>query len=76
MRFLGWEDPLEKGQAAHSRILGSLVAQLVKSPPAVWGTWVSQRKDALEKGKDAHSSILARRIPWSPWGCRELDTAK
>ena len=22
LRFLGWEDPLEKGQAAHSSILG------------------------------------------------------
>ena len=50
MRFLGWEDPLDKGQAAHSRILGSLVAQLVKSPPAVWESWVSHRKDPLEKG--------------------------
>ena len=38
----GLEDPLEKGMATHSSILGlaSLVAQLVKKPPAVRETWV------------------------------------
>ena len=41
VQFLGQEDPLEKGQAAHSSILGlSLVAQVVKNPPAVRETWV------------------------------------
>ena len=41
VRFLGWEDPLEKGQATHSNILGlPFVAQLVKNPPAVRETWV------------------------------------
>ena len=45
----------------------SLVAQLVKNPPAVRETWVQSLgwKDPLEKGKAAHSSILAWRIPWT-----------
>ena len=39
----------------------SLVAQLVKNPPAMWDTWVPSLgwKDPLEKGKATHSSILA-----------------
>ena len=45
----------------------SLVAQLVKNPPAMWETWVRSLgwKDPLEKGKTTHSSILAWRIPWT-----------
>ena len=44
----------------------SLVAQLIKNPPAVWETSVQSLgwEDALEKGKVTHSSILAWRIPW------------
>ena len=43
----------------------SLVAQLVKNPPATWETWVQFLgwEDSLEKGKATHSSILAWRIP-------------
>ena len=43
----------------------SLVAQLVKNPPAMWETWVWSLgwEDPLEKGKATHSSILAWRIP-------------
>ena len=39
----------------------SLVAQLVKNPPAMWETWVRSLgwDDPLEKGKAAHSSMLA-----------------
>ena len=39
----------------------SLVAQLVKNPPAVWETWVGSLgwEDPLEKGKATYSSILA-----------------
>ena len=39
----------------------SLVAQLVKNPPAVQETWVASLgwEDPLEKGKATHSSILA-----------------
>ena len=45
----------------------SLVAQLVKNPPAMWETWVRSLgwADSLEKGKATHSSILAWRIPWT-----------
>ena len=45
----------------------SLVAQLVKNPPAMWETWVVSLgwEDPLEKGKATHSSILAWRIPWT-----------
>ena len=45
----------------------SLVAQLVKSPPAVWETRVRSLgwEEPLEKGKATHSSILAWRIPWT-----------
>ena len=43
------------------------VAQLVKNPPAMWGTWVRSLgwEDPLEKGKATHSSILAWRSPWT-----------
>ena len=45
----------------------SLVAQMVKNPPAVWDTHVQSlgREDPLEKGMATHSSILAWRIPWT-----------
>ena len=45
----------------------SLVAQTVKSPPAMWETWVRSLgwKDPLEKGTAIHSSILVWRIPWT-----------
>ena len=43
----------------------SLVAWLVKNPPAMWETWVLSLgwEDPLEKGKATHCSILALRIP-------------
>ena len=55
--FLGWEDPL-KGWV-------SLVAQMVKNPPAMWETWVQYLgwEDPLEEGMETHFSILAWRIP-------------
>ena len=39
----------------------SLVAQLVKNPPAMWETWVRSLgwEDPLEKEMATHSSILA-----------------
>ena len=45
----------------------SLVAQLVKSLPAMQETWVQflDWENPLEKGKATHSSILAWRIPWT-----------
>ena len=53
----------------------SLVAQLVKNPPAMWETWVWSLgwQDPLEKGKATHSSILAWRISCTvySWGRKE-----
>ena len=48
----------------------SLVAQLVKNPPAMQETWVRSLgwEDPLEKGKATYSSILAWRIPWTVLG--------
>ena len=56
----------------HATIIkASLVAQLVKNPPAMQKTWVQSLgwEDPLEKGIATHSSILAWRIPWT----EELD---
>ena len=45
----------------------SLVAQMVKTLPAMQETWVRSlgQEDPLEKGMAAHSGILAWRIPWT-----------
>ena len=41
--------------------MASLVAQLVKNPPAMQVTWVRSLgwEDPLEKGKATHSAVLA-----------------
>ena len=46
-------------------VRGSLVAQLVKNPPAMQETWVRSLgwEDPLEEGMATHFSILAWRIP-------------
>ena len=45
----------------------SLVAQLIKNPPAMWKTYVRFLgwEDPLKKGKATYSSILAWRISWT-----------
>ena len=45
----------------------SLVAQMVKNPPAMQETWVQSPgwEDALEEEMATHASILAWRIPWT-----------
>ena len=59
------------GEGAEKRephaVRASLLAQLVKSPPAVWETWVRSLGwgDSPEEGKAAHSSLLAWRFPWT-----------
>ena len=57
--FLGWEVPQYSW--------ASLVAQLLRNPPAMWDTWVLSLdwEDLLEKGTATHSSILAQRIHWT-----------
>ena len=45
----------------------SVVAQLVKNPPAMRETWVQSLawEDLLDNRKATYSSILAWRIPWT-----------
>ena len=61
----------------------SLIAQLVKNPPAMQETWVLSLgwEDPLEEEMATHSIILAWRIPWteslagySPQGHKESTT--
>ena len=61
----------------------SLVAQLVKNPPAVQETPVQclGQEDPLEEDMATHSSILTWGIPWteepgglSPWGRKATQT--
>ena len=63
--------------AFHIMYSASLVAQLIRNPPAMQETWVQSLgwEDSLEKGKATYSSMLAWRILWTvcPWGCKELD---
>ena len=49
------------------RHMAYLVAQMVKTLPAMQETWVRSlgQKDPLEKGMATHSSILAWKIPWT-----------
>ena len=60
----------------HSMWWASLVAQLVKNPPAMRETWVRSLgwEDPLEKGKATQSSILAWRIPWIVHGVTKSQT--
>ena len=44
-----------------SGVMGSLVAQMVENPRAIWETWVHSL-DWKNKGMATHSSILAWRI--------------
>ena len=55
---------------------GFLVAQSVKSLPAMQKTWVQFLgwEDPLEKEVATHSSILAWRIPWTEEPCRLQST--
>ena len=66
-------------------IQASLVAQTVKSLPAVQETRVQSlgQEGTLEKEMATHSSILAWKIPWTEepgrlqsMSCKELDTTE
>ena len=59
--------PVRTGHCNTCDSWASLVAWLVKNPPAVQETWVRSLgwEDPLEKGKATHSSRLAWRIPWT-----------
>ena len=65
--------------------VASLVAQTVKSPPAMWETWVRSLswENPLEEEMTTQFSILAWRIPWTEetgrpqfMGSQELDTTE
>ena len=55
----------------------SLVAQLVKNPPAMWETWVQFLgwEDALEKGNSVFLPGEFRGL-YSPWGHKKSDTTE
>ena len=58
----------------------SLIAQLVKNPPAMQETLVQSLswEDPLEEGMATHSSILAWRIPWTeePGGLQSMGSQR
>ena len=64
----------------HQYSWASLVAQLIKNPPAIWETWVQSLhwEDPLEKG------TATTPVSWpgefhrlySPWGCKESGTTE
>ena len=62
--------------------MASLMARMVKNPPAMRETWVQSLgpEDPLEEEMSTHSSILAWKISWTEkpgglqsWGCKESD---
>ena len=67
----GWNKGVEKEikhkyLAAFIMVQVSLVAQMVKSVPAMQETWVQSLgwEDPLEEEMAIHSSILVWKIPW------------
>ena len=67
VRFLGWEDPLEKGRLPTPVFLGFLCGSAGKESACNAGDLVRTLgwEDYLGKEKATHSSILAWRIPWT-----------
>ena len=61
-------------------IWASLVAQVVKNPPAMQETQVRSlgQGELLEKGMATHFSILAWRIPWTeePGGLQSIESQR
>ena len=59
------QHPEPSHYTALAQYWASLVAQMVKNPPAMGKTWVQSldQEDFLEEGVATHSSILAWRIP-------------
>ena len=81
VQFLGWEDPLEKGEAYPLQYSwASLVAQMVKNSPSMQETWVQSLgwEDPLKEGMATHFSILAWRIPWTedPGGLQSMESQR
>ena len=60
--------------------MASLVAQMVKNPPAMRETWIQSlgQEDPLEKGTATYSSTAWSKEPGglSPWGHKESDATE
>ena len=71
----GWVVGSGDKETPHKKLVpslgASLVAQMVKHLPAMWGTWIRSLgwEDPLEKAMAPDSSTLAWKIPWT----EELD---
>ena len=68
VRFPGWEDPPEKGQAIPPPVFLSFTGGSVSKESACDAGGlglIPGLKDALEEGMATHSSTLAWRIPWT-----------
>ena len=67
VRFLGWEDPLEKGRLPTPVFLGFPCDSAGKESVCSAGDLglIPGLGRSLEKGKATHSSILGWRIPWT-----------
>ena len=56
----------------------TLMAQMVKNPPAMQEIWVRSLgwEELLEEGMATHSGILAWRIPWTeePGGLQSIES--
>ena len=81
VQFLDQEDPLDKGQATHSSVLGlPWWLRRVKNLPALWETWVRSLgwEDPLEEGMATHSSMIAWRIPGTvePGGLQSMGSQR
>ena len=81
VQFLGWEDSPGEGKGYPLQYSwASLVAQLVKNPPAMQETWVQSLswEDPLEKERLPIPVLWPGEFHglYSPWGCRELDTTE
>ena len=80
VRYLAQEDPLEKGQATHSSVLGFPGSSTGKESTCNVEDLSSMPGLGRSPG-EGNSSILVWRIPWtekpgrlhSPWGCKETD---
>ena len=61
-------------------VRASLVAQMMKNPPAMQETQVQSlgKDDSLEEGMATHFSILAWRIPWTeePGGLQSMGSQR
>ena len=77
VRFLGREDPLEKGYATHSSIPCDSAGKESTCNAGDLGS-IPGLEDPLEKGKATHFSIWPGEFPglYNPWGHKESDTTE